>query len=984
MDIAASSKDHHNYEQPPNHLEWSWGHSAEDDAATDDEQDDLPFDGILECYLVPSLTCDLQINSDIPSDYPQESNKSLEEGLPVNISIASATTSDETVYSLDSNSEFSLSETIAKPSEAKEVTQHNSDNLVSIPTIIPDVLLRHFTEDNLLNPYEFIDYETIPEISIAESSDETVLSRKSCTKHSQNGVLNDEDFRMESFKIGKNENTGDREDILINEVNSDTDETLLKENVSEFDQGGKELHELPANNMEKEVQHPKQDQERRLSSSEIKYGQGQVHYKLPDFSKVAPKVKIPKGDTGNVKPVSLIKRATSSSNLSGQYIVIQDILDSMQSFTEHGLMEDSSICSDTLHVQVPQILQNANDSKDQINCVVTTTDFHQRPKITDKQTEDSLTGIQGEDGLQTCKPASTVDRQSQNTEEVQLLTEGERMSRMLMEQVQQLKNKVFQNLRSCLESLEFNYLSSKDKHRNLQLQTYRTGCQTVGEFDFEREVEGQIYRLGMLLEDIQEQINKNDRSLTESLPSIKPDQASVSPNAEGPEDATNMKTSFNERHLLSTQEEEPASLLQCPRSLNITAPNPQIPQQELPLENNGTDHSHLMVNHISGKYESASATDLIQSSVTEMVVTTQKEELMDLLPCSRSLNSTALNIQIPEPPLIKNKTDKSHLLQCYQSSLTSPRISKTTELSPKSMTNSSDQLATRQTYVTSMDHASSVHNLLSSSLFLQSNMSQSQSSADLRCSEIYGKSGNPEKMFQNCYHEADLRTTQPVCQGKLPVIQRKALNVEIPACNAKTDSFRSNWLVTPHSEILKYKHQLPRSNRTYLPKCFTPLVSSSPSWNKYKTGTFSAGNQSTLLNSNILMTDKALHKQKPYGASRYRILGDLQNQVSLKKQPDLSKYDMDRQYMHLSRYSVQSSTSSHSQLAAPVTSNFQRKYWPDVKESPLNYNDLKVLNSVLDQTLRTAKNIQKTTEKMIQRLTADLVNSTFRHSSRID
>ncbi|XP_077308839.1 protein AKNAD1 [Lithobates pipiens] len=948
MDIAASSKDNHNCQQPTNHLEWSWGHSAEDDAATDDEQEDLPFDGILECYLVPSLNRDLQNNSVVSSDYPQELNKSLEEGLPVNISIASATTSDETVYSLDSNSEFSLSETIAKPSEAKEVTEHSSDILVSIPTIIPDILLRHFNEDSLLNPYEFIDYETIPEISIAESSDETIISRKSCIKHSQYGVLNDEDLRMESFKIGQNENTGDQEDILINEVNSDTDETSLKENVSEFDQGGKELNELPTNNMDKEVQHPRQDQERRLSSSEIKYGQGQVHYKLPDFSKVPPKVKIPKGDTGNVKPVSLIKRATSSSNLSGQYFVIQDILDSMQPFTEHGLMEDSSVCSDHLHVQVPQILQNTNDSKDQINCVVTTTtDVHQRPKITDKQTEDSLTGIQGEDGLQTCKPsASTVDRQSQNTEDVQLLTEGERMSRMLMEQVQQLKNKVFQNLRSCLESLELNYLSSKDKHRSLQLQTYRTGCQTVGEFDLEREVEGQIYRLGMLLEDIQEQINKNDGSLTESLPSIKPHQASVSSNAEGPEDATNMKTSFNEKHL-PFQEEEPASLLPCLRSLNITAPNPQIPQQELPLEHNGTDHSHLM--------ESASVTDLIKNSVTEMVVTTQEEELMDL-PCSKSSNSTALNIQIPEPPLIKNKTDQSHLLQSYQSSLTSLRISKTPELSPKSMTNSSDQLATRQTYVTSMDHASSVENLLPASLFLQSNMSQSQSSTALRCSEIYGKSGNPEKMktlerlksihhkplFHNRYQEADLRKTQPVCQGKLSVIQRKDLNVEIPAC-------------------------------------FTPIVSSA-SWNKYKNGRFSAGNQSTLLNSNILMTDKALHKQKPYGASRSRIL---QNQVSLTNRPDLSKYDMDRQYMHLSRYSVQSSASSHSQLAARVTSNLQRKHWPYVKESRLD-SDLKVLNSVLDQTLRTAKNIQKTTEKMMQRLTEDLVNSTFRHSSRID
>ncbi|KAM5148101.1 LOW QUALITY PROTEIN: protein AKNAD1 [Mantella aurantiaca] len=1024
MDFTANSKDHHNYQQLSNNHERSRGHSTDDEGATDDEQEDLPYDGILECYLAPSLDCDLENYSGVPSDCLQELTKSLEESLLVDISIQSATTSDEAVYSFDSNNEFSLSETISKSCEAKEYTEHNSENLHSIPTIIPDVLLRHFNEDSLLNPYEFIDYETMPEVSIAESSDETVISRKSCTSHSLYNT-----FVEDSLEISQNENTDDQEVILINELNSDIDQTSLKEDVHEYDEGGEEFCKLPTNNMDKEVQQPKQEYERRLSSSDIKYGQGQVHYKLPDFSKVPSKVKIPKGDAGNIKPVSSTKRVTSSFNLSGQSFIIQDILDSMQPFTEHGLVNDSSVCSDHLQVQVSQISHYASHSKDQITSIVhPATDFHHPLGNTNKQTEDSLNGIQREDGLQTCKSAANADRQSPNTEDGQLLTEGEKMSRTLMEQVQELKNKVesfsdcifvkslttkeesliFQNLRSCLESLELNYLSSKDKHRNLQLQTYRTGCQTVGEFDVEREVEGQIYRLGMLLEDIQEQINKNAESLIEFPPSIKPHEVS---NAEGPEDVIKMENCLTEKDF-PIQEEETRSLLPCLWSLNDTAPKPQILQQEPPVEKNGTDYSHLTVKYISGKYGSADTTDIIKNNATETIANRQEEMLKDLLPCSMSLNSTALKMQMPEPPLLKNDTDKSKLMQSYQSSLISPRlrISKTSELSNKSVTNRSDQLDKRHTYVTSMDNASPVQNLLSTTLFPQSNMSQKQSSTVPPCSEFSGKSGRSEKkktlerlksdmdhnpLFHNSNfyigkdvkltavyfivlyssQEADLRKTQPASTRNLSIcIQEKALNLEIPVGNERTDSFSSNWLVASHSQISKYRHQLSRNYRTYQSKGFNS-VASSTSCNKYKNRTFSAGNQSKLLNPNTSMTNIALHKQKTYGASRSRNPVFSQNQVSLANQPDFSKCNM---IVPISRYSVQSSR--HSQLSASAISSLPRKSWAGVKESPLDYNDFKILNSVLDQTLRTANKMQKTTEKMIQKLTADLFNSTFYHS----
>ncbi|XP_072275322.1 uncharacterized protein [Pyxicephalus adspersus] len=310
------------------------------------------------------------------------------------------------------------------------------------------------------------------------------------------------------------------------------------------------------------------------------------------------------------------------------------------------------------------------------------------------------------------------------------------------------------------------------------------------------------------------------------------------------------------------------------------------------------------------------------------------------------------------------------------------------------MTNSSDQLARRHTVVTSSDHASPVQNLLSTSLFQQRTISQRQSPADLHCSEFsetYGnlkkkktlerlKSDNDQKpLFKTSYQNADLRTSQLVCPEKLSIcIQRKALNLEIPTCkqykgNVRKDSCSSNCLETSNSQISEYRHPLSMG--------FTPMPSLKPSWSKHRN--FSAVNQGKMLSPSTLTKDKALHKQKSFGASKSRISFYPQNQFNRSNQLHLSQYDMVRQCMPLSRYSLQSSASCHSH-STPFTSKVQRKSYAGVKESPLDYNDFKILNSVLDQAFKTAKNMQKTTEKIIQKLSSDLVNSTLHYSSSAD
>ncbi|NXD78125.1 AKND1 protein, partial [Halcyon senegalensis] len=121
------------------------------------------------------------------------------------------------------------------------------------------------------------------------------------------------------------------------------------------------------------------------------------------------------------------------------------------------------------------------------------------------------------------------------------LTLGEEMSRILKDQTDQLIKKVeefskhmtqetfllqdnymeLNQLKRYLDALERNYLTAREKHRNLQLQNYKDKSVNIGEFDPERKVEGEIFRLGMLLEDIQEKTedSKYDLSLLTSYES---------------------------------------------------------------------------------------------------------------------------------------------------------------------------------------------------------------------------------------------------------------------------------------------------------------------------------------------------------------------------------------------------------------------------------------------------------------------------------
>ncbi|KAK7945709.1 hypothetical protein WMY93_001437 [Mugilogobius chulae] len=158
------------------------------------------------------------------------------------------------------------------------------------------------------------------------------------------------------------------------------------------------------------------------SFSEIKYGQGQVHYPLPDFSKVAPKVKIPKTPKESPKPMppSTIHRAHSSP----------DMLDVV-----NRVLEDSVFTQER-----PSLFFDPEES---------------------------------------APPAFVQHLQ---------------MLKILME---------------AQDELERKYISKKEEHRALEMQKYMGINRNTGTFDPDRLLEGDIFRLGMILDDIKEMVDKN-------------------------------------------------------------------------------------------------------------------------------------------------------------------------------------------------------------------------------------------------------------------------------------------------------------------------------------------------------------------------------------------------------------------------------------------------------------------------------------------
>ncbi|XP_060089023.1 protein AKNAD1 [Heteronotia binoei] len=421
---------------------------------------------------------------------------------------------------------------------------------------ISDVLLRHFPKEELSSSCQLIDYETIPEISLTESFDETILNKikisestKISSPKEKNAIEIQREEKCES--IDKSWDLIEGKQFAVDErMNFSYERKNCKEDSPQFiTQKEDTMNDVLKT---EERYRDKCFLETSGSSHKFRYGQRQVNYQLPNFSKIAPKVKIPKG---NNKSTPVIKRTKSSPDLLSKSTIVKDILEEM------NYLDCVAMKKQEAEIKVPQLdqqlelltkqaeAQNRIDHQ-RFNAKILPSPNGCSPKLGIKArsggiTPDistvppvtvpvkpmlgfSQTSVSELPSRRMVSPLPSAGASAVSPPLLQKATEGEKFSQMLKEQTEELKTKVevfskymaqdvlpleerhqiLKLLKEYLEQLEWNYLDTKEKHCALHLQGYRHSSTDIGEFDPDRRVEGEIFKLGMLLEDIKEKIVK--------------------------------------------------------------------------------------------------------------------------------------------------------------------------------------------------------------------------------------------------------------------------------------------------------------------------------------------------------------------------------------------------------------------------------------------------------------------------------------------
>lgn len=299
---------------------------------SDEDQDDLPYDGDLGS---PYLNHTASPDSNVNSDGTETVHASPEgPGLLKFKQSDRGTDNTEHAVSVESNAK----EPVARLQEERNTKQKSFLNVDNPREFAPpftcpaddnqkpdikQLLLRHFSQEELLCSGRLIEAETLPEVSLLESVDETVVSRapthnsaeiarnySSCTRspscHSEiNPSVCQEYHERTGEKSGIAPKVSEEEVDIVD--STDPDSLTSNSRSSDSKQGSGDNSTADVLMEEKSGEDGQVERVplvRTRSFSDMKYGQGQVHYPLPDFSKVAAKVKIPKTPPAPARPVA--------------------------------------------------------------------------------------------------------------------------------------------------------------------------------------------------------------------------------------------------------------------------------------------------------------------------------------------------------------------------------------------------------------------------------------------------------------------------------------------------------------------------------------------------------------------------------------------------------------------------------------------------------------------------------------------------------
>ncbi|XP_025974517.2 protein AKNAD1 isoform X3 [Dromaius novaehollandiae] len=525
---------------------------------TDEENEDLPYDGDLGITCPPSnysdnlsdCTCIKHISDIFLNISCSEDNKNIKAAAnyethpqPEEVFSYHTCATKTTGISVEMpGSEASFKKELpvggfSRPDRQEHLTDSKMSN----------VLLRHFSKGELITTCPLIECETIPEISFTESIDETMNKLETselakCPLSHEKRTTNFEEYHLEKHK---KINTGEKDQTLLNK-----NTFVSKRSISATSECGciQESSPLISQNEDTHIFHnTKKEQrdpfKRTGSSHKLKFSQGQVHYCLPDFSKVALEFKVPKRNDNN-KSVPITERTKTFPILPSKSVTVNDTEDDKNYFDSVEVENQEEMTVPELLQQLEQILPQSDFPNPSFAIYSRGTDTSSEvfalhaPIPMQPMLGLSEAGLQCGATVSTLPSAGTVETHCLNPSNLlPEITQGKKMTQILKEQTDQLRMRVedfskhmtqetfllqdkylvLNQLKRCLDALEQNYLTAREEHRNLQLQNYKDKSINVGKFDPERKVEGEIFRLGMLLEDIHEQTDDRKRGLSPLL-----------------------------------------------------------------------------------------------------------------------------------------------------------------------------------------------------------------------------------------------------------------------------------------------------------------------------------------------------------------------------------------------------------------------------------------------------------------------------------
>ncbi|KAJ8011601.1 hypothetical protein DPEC_G00059950 [Dallia pectoralis] len=585
-----------NTEQEPNQTIWDYKNPAD---TSDEDQEDLPYDEDMGSQFPKTNDTDhsedhlqhsLNDCSDLPAMVKQVNVK--QDPFQIEMKTLGLTPMCESKESLIYP---------AKPAEL--VLIQNSPVVEGPYPDITELLLRHFPQDELLCSDRLIEAETLPEVSLLDSSvDETFWSRVprcSRTGSSSRDVGSGPQCSSTEGHISKSGRSQDLQDKheessvvrnttkILEEQNAgriSKSPTVSKENDRgcadesynsdvNCPENSDRSNSKSCNGLDLIIENCQNDEDdeedqvhivpliRTRSFSELKYGQGQVHFPLPDFTKVAPKVKVPKNSNGPVRPVSqspAFLRTKSSPGMLGRSSALEVINRAMEDYIQpsdtpykfrdqDNQTEPASGLVHHLQAEYDKLLTKYAEAENLIDKMRLGTNKKALSEFNhDIGDQEETVGPVGGHFVsmpfpKTLTPSGVfTDQPNQQNHSkqpdnypthtgLQDLTEGERMTCEFRDIISQFMQKVvdfktgfttksftveeqhivFKSIMGALDQLERRYISKKEEHRALEMQNFIGLTSNTGQFDPERQVEGEIFRIGMHLEDIKDLLDRN-------------------------------------------------------------------------------------------------------------------------------------------------------------------------------------------------------------------------------------------------------------------------------------------------------------------------------------------------------------------------------------------------------------------------------------------------------------------------------------------